>query len=53
MFSGDSWRARASFLPELQMNLIEGTIQIDFNGLDRWDQDERQRNFAEADVFAS
>ena len=47
-FSADSWRARASFLPELQMHVSSGAMRIDFGGLDRWDQVERQRNMAEA-----
>ena len=47
---GDSWRARVSFVPELQLNLING-MRIDFGGLDKWDPSERQRNFADADQF--
>ncbi|KAH8119023.1 hypothetical protein DFH11DRAFT_1780352 [Phellopilus nigrolimitatus] len=46
--TGDSWRARVSFLPELQLNLASGAMKIDFGGLDRWDYKERQRNIAEA-----
>ncbi|EJD02744.1 uncharacterized protein FOMMEDRAFT_167914 [Fomitiporia mediterranea MF3/22] len=49
--TGDSWRARASFLPELQLNLISGTMKIDFGGLDRWDNAERLRNMSEADSY--
>ncbi|PAV18555.1 hypothetical protein PNOK_0539700 [Pyrrhoderma noxium] len=48
--TGDSWRARVSFVPELQLNLING-MRIDFGGLDKWDPSERQRNFADADQF--
>ena len=48
--SGDSWRPRVSFLPELQINLFTGAIKIDFGGVDRWDFRERQRNIAEAEA---
>ncbi|KAL5507497.1 hypothetical protein ACEPAH_6953 [Sanghuangporus vaninii] len=47
--TADSWRARVSFLPELQFNLVSGSIKIDFGGLDRWNHDERQKNMAIAD----
>ena len=50
--SADSWRARSSFVPELQMHVSSGAVRIDFGGLDRWDQVERQRNMAEASVLA-
>ncbi|KAI5118838.1 hypothetical protein M0805_006158 [Coniferiporia weirii] len=46
--TADSWRARASFLPELQLNLASGAMKIDFGGLDRWDHSQRLRNLAEA-----
>lgn len=46
--SGDSWRARASFVPELQLSLASGAMKIDFGGLDRWDNNERQRNLADS-----
>ncbi|TFK75355.1 hypothetical protein BDN72DRAFT_885807 [Pluteus cervinus] len=45
--TGDSWRARASHLPELQFNKICLGMKIDFGGLDRWDANERRRNLAE------
>ena len=48
-YSADSWRPRASFLPELQINLISGAMKIDFGGLDRWDYNERRRNLADAE----
>ncbi|KAL5528650.1 hypothetical protein ACEPAF_7786 [Sanghuangporus sanghuang] len=47
--TADSWRARVSFLPELQLNLVSGSMKIDFGGLDRWNHDERQKNMAIAD----
>jgi len=46
--TGDSWRARASHVCELQFSMTRQGLKIDFNGLDRWDQDERERNLAEA-----
>ncbi|CAA7259218.1 unnamed protein product [Cyclocybe aegerita] len=45
--TGDSWRARASHICELQFNLSQG-MKIDFNGQDRWDWNERARNLEEA-----
>ncbi|EMD37870.1 hypothetical protein CERSUDRAFT_136778 [Gelatoporia subvermispora B] len=46
--TGDSWRARASHVCELQYNIRAG-IRIDFNGLDRWDYGERVRNIQEVE----
>lgn len=46
--TGDSWRAKATHLPELQANIASGAIKIDFGGMDRWDHNERQRNLQEA-----
>lgn len=46
--SGDSWRARASHICELQVNLYSGAMKIDFGGLDRWDYSERRRNLDES-----
>lgn len=46
--TGDSWRARVGFIPELQLNVASGAMRIDFGGLDRWDHIERQRNLQEA-----
>ncbi|OCH95139.1 hypothetical protein OBBRIDRAFT_788602 [Obba rivulosa] len=46
--TGDSWRARASHVCELQLNLLRGGLKIDFGGLDRWDYGERVRNLQEA-----
>ncbi|KZT41527.1 hypothetical protein SISSUDRAFT_1042889 [Sistotremastrum suecicum HHB10207 ss-3] len=40
--TADSWRARAPFIWELQLNVDAGTMRIDFN----YDYDERARNFA-------
>jgi len=42
--TGDTWRARASHIPELQANIASGAITIDFGGMDRWDYNERQAN---------
>ncbi|TFY72223.1 hypothetical protein EVG20_g800 [Dentipellis fragilis] len=46
--TGDSWRARASHITELQVNIASGAMKIDFGGMDRWDYPQRQRNLAEA-----
>ncbi|TFK54307.1 hypothetical protein OE88DRAFT_1806062 [Heliocybe sulcata] len=46
--TGDSWRVRASHIPELQLNIASGSIKIDFGGLDSWNYEERQRNLQEA-----
>ncbi|OBZ67270.1 hypothetical protein A0H81_12791 [Grifola frondosa] len=46
--TADSWRARAGYLCDLQVNLSSGAMTIDFGGLDRWDYDERVRNLEEA-----
>ncbi|KAF8322661.1 hypothetical protein DL93DRAFT_2162783 [Clavulina sp. PMI_390] len=43
--TGDSWRAKASFVWELQLNISAGTMTVDFGGADRFDSGERQRNF--------
>ncbi|KAF8160942.1 hypothetical protein B0H34DRAFT_698791 [Crassisporium funariophilum] len=45
--TGDSWRARASHICELQFNMSYQGLKIDFNGLDRWDWEERVRNLKE------
>ncbi|ETW80659.1 hypothetical protein HETIRDRAFT_440437 [Heterobasidion irregulare TC 32-1] len=45
--TADSWRARASHITELQVNLASGAMKIDFGGLDRWDYSERKRNLEE------
>lgn len=45
--TADSWRARASHITELQVNLASGAMKIDFGGLDRWDYPERKRNLEE------
>lgn len=47
-YSGDSWRARATHITELQVNMASGAMRIDFGGLDRWDYPERRRNMEEA-----
>lgn len=49
--TGDSWRARASHICELQFNISYEGLKIDFGGLDRWDINERTRNLAESVVF--
>jgi len=46
--TGDSWRARASHICELQFNMSYQGLKIDFNGLDKWDINERIRNLAES-----
>ncbi|KAI0812527.1 hypothetical protein BC629DRAFT_1473537, partial [Irpex lacteus] len=48
--TGDSWRARVTHIPELQVNLASGALVIDFGGMDRWDYPERVRNLAEAEA---
>ncbi|KZP17946.1 hypothetical protein FIBSPDRAFT_829851 [Athelia psychrophila] len=48
--AGDSWRARASHICELQVNMYTGAMKIDFGGLDRWDYSERLRNLHDATV---
>lgn len=45
--TGDSWRARASHICELQFNISYQSLKIDFGGLDKWDINERTRNLAE------
>ncbi|KAF8339726.1 uncharacterized protein EI90DRAFT_3037590 [Cantharellus anzutake] len=45
--TGDSWRVRAPFIWELQINLSGGNMMIDFGGLDRYDAMERRRNLEE------
>lgn len=47
--TGDSWRARASHVPELQFNTSACNMKINFGGLDRWDYPERLRNLKEAE----
>jgi len=49
--TGDSWRARASHICELQFNLSYQGLKIDFGGLDKWDINERTRNLAECLVI--
>ncbi|KAF8813673.1 hypothetical protein BYT27DRAFT_7230660 [Phlegmacium glaucopus] len=49
--TGDSWRARASHICELQFNMSYQGLKIDFNGLDKWDINERTRNLAESVVL--
>lgn len=46
--SGDSWRARHSHICELQFNMTHQGLKIDFNGLDKWDWNERVRNIQES-----
>ncbi|KAH8996420.1 hypothetical protein EDB86DRAFT_2850724 [Lactarius hatsudake] len=48
--TGDSWRARATHMAELQAGLGARALRIDFGGLDRWDYNERRRNMLEADA---
>ena len=49
--SGDSWRARASHICELQFNISYQGLKIDFGGLDKWNINERTRNLAECLVI--
>ncbi|PPQ89511.1 hypothetical protein CVT25_012183 [Psilocybe cyanescens] len=49
--SGDSWRARGSHVAELQFNMTYQGMKIDFNGLDKWDWNERARNLQECSVL--
>ncbi|KAF9445907.1 hypothetical protein P691DRAFT_805016, partial [Macrolepiota fuliginosa MF-IS2] len=51
--TGDSWRARASHVAELQFNMSYYNMKIDFGGLDRWDYLERARNLNEAQSLDS
>ncbi|KAG7090894.1 hypothetical protein E1B28_009973 [Marasmius oreades] len=45
--TGDSWRAQASHIYDLQFNMLTG-MKINFGGMDRWDYSERKRNLDEA-----
>ncbi|KAG9049193.1 hypothetical protein FS837_010915 [Tulasnella sp. UAMH 9824] len=45
--TGDSWRARAAHIWELQINMDSGALKIDFDGQDRWTGKERLRNYEE------
>ncbi|KAG8910690.1 hypothetical protein FRC01_006188, partial [Tulasnella sp. 417] len=45
--TGDSWRARAAHIWELQVNMDSGALKIDFGGEDRWTGKERLRNYEE------
>ncbi|KAG8939061.1 hypothetical protein FRC04_007036 [Tulasnella sp. 424] len=45
--TGDSWRARAGHIWELQVNVDSGALKIDFGGEDRWTGKERLRNYEE------
>ncbi|KDR75341.1 hypothetical protein GALMADRAFT_249382 [Galerina marginata CBS 339.88] len=49
--SGDSWRARASHICELQFSISYHGLKIDFGGLDRWDWNERERNLKECEIL--
>jgi len=49
--SGDSWRARASHICELQFSISYQGLKIDFGGLDRWDWNERERNLEECGLL--
>jgi hypothetical protein len=49
LISGDSWRARARHVAELQFSMSYDNVRINFGGLDRWDQSERARNINEAE----
>ncbi|KAH9485254.1 hypothetical protein JR316_0002161 [Psilocybe cubensis] len=49
--TGDSWRARGTHVPELQFNMTYQGMKIDFNGLDKWDWNERARNLNESSTL--
>ncbi|KAJ4468324.1 hypothetical protein J3R30DRAFT_3831356 [Lentinula aciculospora] len=49
--TGDSWRAQASHIPDLQLNMTFENMKINFGGMDRWDYSERKRNLAEAGIL--
>ncbi|KAF8904375.1 hypothetical protein CPB84DRAFT_1772873 [Gymnopilus junonius] len=49
--TGDSWRARASHICELQFNMSYSGMKIDFNGQDKWDWNERVRDIKEASTL--
>jgi len=46
--SGDSWRARVTHLCELQVNISNGAMTIDFGGVDKYTYEERVRNLRDA-----
>ncbi|KAJ3775358.1 hypothetical protein FB446DRAFT_725557 [Lentinula raphanica] len=46
--TGDSWRAKVSHIPHLQLDMTFENMKINFGGMDRWDYSERKRNLAEA-----
>ncbi|KAF5322583.1 hypothetical protein D9619_001516 [Psilocybe cf. subviscida] len=49
--TGDSWRARASHICELQFSTSYQGMSIDFSGLDKWDWNERVRNLSESGII--
>ncbi|KAF8198018.1 hypothetical protein BJ912DRAFT_54742 [Pholiota molesta] len=46
--TGDSWRARVTHIPDLQFNMVYSEMMIGFDGLDKYDWNERTRNLAES-----
>ncbi|KAF9528540.1 hypothetical protein CPB83DRAFT_854337 [Crepidotus variabilis] len=46
--TGDSWRARGTYVCELQFSMAYQGMNISFNGMDGWDHAERSRNLREA-----
>jgi hypothetical protein len=48
--TGDSWRARASHIVELAVNMYTGALTVDFGDFDRWDHEQRRRNMEEAEI---
>ncbi|KAF8653592.1 hypothetical protein AX16_003870 [Volvariella volvacea WC 439] len=48
--TADSWRARAAHIPDLQFSKVCLGMQINYGGLDRYDQGERARNLIEAEA---
>ncbi|KAF9559879.1 hypothetical protein CPC08DRAFT_637221, partial [Agrocybe pediades] len=49
--TGDSWRARGAHVCELQFNMTYQGLKIDFNGLDKWDYNQRLRNLQESTIL--
>jgi len=45
---GDSWRAKVTHMCELQVNISNGAITINFGGMDKYTYEERARNLRDA-----
>jgi len=46
--TGDSWRAKVTHMCELQVNISNGAITINFGGMDKYTYEERARNLRDA-----